>query len=79
MCHLTLCKRLLCQLTMLLRAMRSLGTSSVMSKVAFKAGSSQHGNARRASVAYNSFKHAHCKAMRGIKVLKGCVYAHVNI
>ena len=37
-------------LTMLERATRSFGTTRVMSNVAFTAGSSQHGNARRASV-----------------------------
>ena len=38
---------------MLESAMRSLGTTRVTSKVAFSAGSSQHGKARRASVASN--------------------------
>lgn len=38
---------------MLERGTRSLGTTSVMSKVAFNAGSSQHGKQRRASVASN--------------------------
>ena len=38
------------QPTMLDRATRSLGTTKVTSNVAFMAGSSQQGNARRASV-----------------------------
>jgi len=41
-------------LTMLDRATRSLGTTSVMSNVALTAGSSQHGNASRASVGWRT-------------------------
>ncbi len=39
-------------LTMFERATLSFGTTSVTSNVAFKAGSSQHGNARLASVGW---------------------------